>query len=166
MNGKLCPSVTPFSQCSHHRIIMKFSGVITNDQHEVHAKVQRSTVKVTEVKMHLNLFQFVFHRWWWNEAQSLMVLRRGALLFSRSSVKFQCHMAKKSSILTQIRCFRTLTPVWIYQWLKNSSRLSVKFQGHMGQKIADFDLNRAFPDRNLSLNSPIALKWCTKLNVA
>ena len=25
------PSVTPFWLCSHHRIIMKFSGVITND---------------------------------------------------------------------------------------------------------------------------------------
>ena len=24
-----CPSVTPFSLCSHHRIIMKFSGAIT-----------------------------------------------------------------------------------------------------------------------------------------
>ena len=26
----VCPSVTPFWLCSHHRIIMKFSGVITN----------------------------------------------------------------------------------------------------------------------------------------
>ena len=45
-------SVTPFSLCSHHRIIMKFSGVITNDKSDVHAKGQgqRSKVKVTEVK--------------------------------------------------------------------------------------------------------------------
>ena len=45
------PSVTPFWLCSHHRIIMKFSGVITNDQSKVHAKCQgqRSKVKVTEV---------------------------------------------------------------------------------------------------------------------
>ena len=28
----VCPSVTPFLLCSHHRIIMKFSGVITLDQ--------------------------------------------------------------------------------------------------------------------------------------
>ena len=43
----VCPSVTPFWICSHHRIIMKFSGVITLD----HAKGQgqRSKVKVTEV---------------------------------------------------------------------------------------------------------------------
>ena len=42
-------SVTPFWLCSHHRIIMKFSGVITNDKSDVHAKGQgqRSKVKVT-----------------------------------------------------------------------------------------------------------------------
>ena len=33
-------SVTPFRLCSHHRIIMKFSGVITTDQSKVHAKGQ------------------------------------------------------------------------------------------------------------------------------
>ena len=33
-------SVTPFWLCSHHRIIMKFSGVIITDQGNVHAKGQ------------------------------------------------------------------------------------------------------------------------------
>ena len=28
----VCPSVIPFSLCSYHRIIMKFSGVITNNR--------------------------------------------------------------------------------------------------------------------------------------
>ena len=45
------------------------------------------------------------------------------------------------------------------------SRSSVKFQGHTGQKIVDFDPNWAFPDCNSTLNEPMALKWCTKLNV-
>ena len=45
------------------------------------------------------------------------------------------------------------------------SRSSMKFQGHTGQKIADFDPNWAFPDCNSSLNSPMDLKWCTKLDV-
>ena len=36
----VCPSVTHFSLCSHHRIIMKFSGVITNDRSDVYAKGQ------------------------------------------------------------------------------------------------------------------------------
>ena len=81
------PSVTPFWLCSHHRIIMKFSGVITNDQSKVHTKGQgqRSKVKVTEVTTQLNRFRTVtpdrIHIWWWNDAYSLMLLRRGALLF-------------------------------------------------------------------------------------
>ena len=83
----VCPSVTPFSPCSHHRIIMKFSGVITNDKSDVRAKGQgqRSKVKVTEVTTQLNRFRTVtpvwIHIWWWNDAYSLMMLRRGALLF-------------------------------------------------------------------------------------
>ena len=66
---------------------MKFSGVITNDQSKVHAKGQgqRSKVKVTEVTTQLNRFRTVtpvwIHIWWWNDAYSLMLLRRGALLF-------------------------------------------------------------------------------------
>ena len=83
----VCPSVTPFWLCSHHRIIMKFSGVITTDQDKVHAKGQgqRSKVKVTEVTTQLNRFRTVtpvwIHIWWWNDTYSLMLLRRGALLF-------------------------------------------------------------------------------------
>ena len=44
-----------------------------------------------------------------------------------------------------------------------SSRSSIKFQGYTGQKINDFDMNWALPNCNSSLNSPMALKWCTKL---
>ena len=53
------PSVTPFWLCSHHLIIMKFSGVITNDQGKVHAKGQgqKSKVKVKEVITQLNRFR-------------------------------------------------------------------------------------------------------------
>ena len=81
------PSVTHFWLCSHHCIIIKFLGVITNDQSELHAKgqCQRSKVKVTEVKTPLNCFRTVtpvlIYIWWWNDAQSLMLLRRGVLLF-------------------------------------------------------------------------------------
>ena len=83
----VCLSVTPFWLCYPHRIIMKFSGVITKDQGKVHAKGQgqRSKVKVTEVTTQLNRFRTVtpvwIHIWWWNDAYSLMLLRRGALLF-------------------------------------------------------------------------------------
>ena len=45
------------------------------------------------------------------------------------------------------------------------SRSSIKSQGHTGQKIADFDPNLGFPGCNPGLNSPMALKWFTKLDV-
>ena len=57
----VCPSVclpvTPFWLCSHHRIIMKFSGFITKDQDNVHAKDQgqRLKVKVTKVTTELDV---------------------------------------------------------------------------------------------------------------
>ena len=95
--------VTHFSRCSHHHIIMTFSGLITNDKSNVHARGQgqRLKVKVTEVSTQLNHFRTVtlvwIHIWWWNDAYSLMMLRRGVLLFFwRSSVKFQGHTALKS----------------------------------------------------------------------
>ena len=83
----VCLSVTPFSLCSYHRIITKLSGVITNDKSDVHAKGQgqMSKVKVTEVTTQLNRFRTVtpvwIHVWWWNDAYSFMLLRRGAQLF-------------------------------------------------------------------------------------
>ena len=85
----VCPSVTPFWLYSHHRIIMKFSRVITNDRGNVHAKGQgqRSKVKVTEVITQLSRFRTITPVWihiWWNDAQSLMLLRRGALLFFKA----------------------------------------------------------------------------------
>ena len=46
------------------------------------------------------------------------------------------------------------------------SKSSVKFQGHTALKIVEFDPNWAFPDSNSSLNTPMATKWCTKLEVA
>ena len=48
-------------------------------------KRSRSKVKVTEVTTQLNRFWTVtpawIHMWWWNDAYSLIMLRRGALLF-------------------------------------------------------------------------------------
>ena len=47
--------------------------------------MQKVKVKVTEVTTQLNRFRTVtpvwIHIWWWNDAYSLMLLRRGALLF-------------------------------------------------------------------------------------
>ena len=46
------------------------------------------------------------------------------------------------------------------------SRSSVKFQGHTALKITEFDPDWTFPHCNSSLNSPMATKWCTKLEAA
>ena len=122
----VCPSVTPFWLCSHHPIIMNFSGFITLDQGKVHAKGQGHRGHDPNF-----LFRTVtpvwIHIWWWNDTYSLMLLRRGALLFFK--------------VIRQIS------------------------RSH-GAKIAEFDPDWAFPDCNSSLNSPMAMKCCTKLEVA
>ena len=46
------------------------------------------------------------------------------------------------------------------------SRSYIKLQGHTALKIVEFDPNWAFPDCNSSLNSPMAMKCCTKLETA
>ena len=179
----VCLSVTPFWLCSHHRIIMKFSGVITNDQSKVHAKGhgQRSKVKVTT---QLNRFRIVtpvwIHIWWWNDAYSLMLLRRGALLFFKVIRQIsRSHGSKNRRIWPKL----AVSGLWLkfeytngYKMMHKAwssieevpycfSRSSVKFQGHTAKKIVEFDLNWAFPDCNSSLNLPMALKWCTKLDL-
>ena len=130
----VCLSVTPFWLCSHHRIIMKFSGVITNDQSKVHAKGQgqRSKVKVTEVTTELNRFRTVTPVNEFTYDDEMMHIAWCCL----EEVPY---------------CF---------------SRSSLKFQGHPALKIVEFDLDWAFLDCNSSLNSPMATKWCTKLEVA
>ena len=98
----VCPS---HGLCSHHRIIMKFSEVITKDQGNIHAKGQgqRSKVKVTEVTNQLSRFRTVtpvwIHIWWWNDIYSLMLLRRGALLlFKVIGQSSRSHGAKNRRI--------------------------------------------------------------------
>ena len=82
----ICPPLTHFWQCSSHRIIMKLSGVITIDKNDVRIKGQgqRSKVKVAEVRTQFSRFRTVtpiwINLWRWNDAQSLMWHRRGALL--------------------------------------------------------------------------------------
>ena len=46
------------------------------------------------------------------------------------------------------------------------SRSYIKFQCHTALKIIEFYPNWAFPDSNSSLNSPMAMKCCTKLETA
>ena len=82
-------------------------------------------------------------------------------------------------ISTRIWRFWNATPVWIDRWRWNDlltwssieelsccfTRSYIKFQGHTGQTIADFAPNWAFSDGNSSLSWPMAMEWCTALEV-
>ena len=46
------------------------------------------------------------------------------------------------------------------------AKSSFQFQGRAALKIVEFDPDCAFPDCNSSLNSPMAMKCCTKLETA
>ena len=122
------PSVTPFSLCSHHRIILKLSGVITINRRDVHAKGQGQRSRSQRSWPHLAVsgpFEFLYD----------------------------------DEMLHKAWCCLEEVPYCF-------SRSSVKSQGHTALKIVDFYPNWAFPDCNSSLNSPMATKWCTKLEVA
>ena len=130
----VCPSVchtflTMFPSSYHHEIFRSYYQW----QKWRPCKRSRSEVKGQGHRGHDPNFRFRtvtpvwIHIWWWNDTYSLMLLRRGALLFFK--------------VIRQIS------------------------RSH-GAKIAEFDPDWAFPDCNSSLNSPMATKWCTKLEVA
>ena len=74
--------LTMFPSSYHHEIFRSYYQW----QKWRPCKRSRSKVKVTEVTTQLNRFRTVtpvwIHIWWWNDAYSLIMLRRGALLFS------------------------------------------------------------------------------------
>ena len=141
----VCLPVTPFLLCSHHRIIMKFYQVITNDRNNVHAKGQgkMSKVKVTEVKTQLSRFQTETPLWihicWWNDAQSLVLLSKSALWFFK--VIHQISRAHGYTIVdfdTNCAfpdCNFSLNSVMAMKWcikLKvEKKRRPIVFQGHL-----------------------------------
>ena len=98
--------------------------------------------------------------------------------FSRFSVKFQGHTALKiikfdpdwsfpdcNSNYEFTNGSEMLHKAWssIEEVPYCYSRSSVKFHGRTSLKIVEFDPNWAFPDCNSSLNSPMAMKCCAKL---
>ena len=92
---------------------------------------------------------------------------RCPIVFQGHPSNFKVTRYKTSPILTQIGGFRTIGQ----SQLSNPSDLPcsrsyVKLQGRTAQKIIDFDPNWAFPDCNSRLNSPMAMKCCTKLETA
>ena len=73
--------LTMFPSSYHHEIFRSYYQW----QKWRPCKRSRSKVKVTEVTTQLNRFRTVtpvwIHIWWWDDAYSLIMLRRGALLF-------------------------------------------------------------------------------------
>ena len=157
---------------------MNFSGVITIDRSDVHAKGQgqRLKVKVTEVKAQLSRFRTVtpvwIHIWQWNHAYSLKWHRRGALLF----FKIICQISRSNG--AKYRRFRPevgVSEMWPQFELIDGlemmhktwssieevpycfSRSTVKFQGH-GTENHQFDLNCVLLDCTSNLNLLMGLK--------
>ena len=90
-------------------------------------KRSKSKVKVTEVKTPFIHFRTVtpvwIHIWRCNDAQNLMLLRRGVLLFFKVICQIsRSHGTKKCLILTRIEHFRRVTQVWIHWWLWNDAQ--------------------------------------------
>ena len=102
--------------------------------------------------------------------------------FSRSYVKLQGHTAQKivdfdpnwaipdfnSSLNSPMATKWCMHRAWssTVEVPYCFSRSYVKFQVHTAKKIVKFDPNWAFPDCDSSLNSPMAMKCCTKLETA
>ena len=115
-------------------------------------------VKVTEVTTQLNRFRTVtpvwIHIWWWNDAYSLIMLRRGALLFFKVIRHIsRSHSSKNRWIWPKLgvsglylqfqftngyemlhKAWSSIDEVPYCFW-----RSSVKFQGHAALKIVEFD---------------------------
>ena len=136
MVQSVCPSVRPsvclsvrpsvchtfltmFPSSYHHEIFRSYYQW----QKWRPCKRSRSEVKGQGHRGHDPNFRFRtvtpvwIHIWWWNDTYSLMLLRRGALLFFKV-----IRQISRSQNLTQIGRFRTVTPVWIHQWLRNDAQ--------------------------------------------
>ena len=165
VDPSVCLSVCP-SQIFHHVPIIvsswNFHELLPMTKRDAHAKGhgQRSKVKVIEVNAQFNRFRTVtpvwIRIWWWNDAYSLLMLRRGALLFFKVIRQIlRSHGSKKSSIWPRLgvsglllqfeftngyemmhKAWSSIEEVPYCFW-----RSSFKFQGHTAQKSVDFDPN-------------------------
>ena len=171
----VCPSVTPFSLCSHHRIIMKLlpmTEVMSMQNVKVRGQGSRSQKSKPNFSRFRTPSPVWILIWWWNDAQILVLLRRDALFFSRSSVTFQGHMAKNRRFWPKVRVSGlklqfelTNSHEMIQKAWTSTEEAPVIFRGHPSnfkvtrdKQIVDFEPNWAFPDCNSSLNSLMAMK--------
>ena len=158
---------------------MKFSGVVTMDRSDVHAKGQGQNpeaAKLGEVKgqghrgqhpTFRTLTPVWIHIWQWNHAHSWKQHRRGTLLFFKVIRQIsRSHGSKNRQIWPRLGVsglylqfeftngYKIIHKAWssVEEVPYCFSGSSVKFLGHTAKKIVYFDPNGAFPDFNLSLN--------------
>ena len=164
---------------------MKFTGVITNGRNDVHAKGQgqrsrskrskpNSTFLDRNSSLNSHMVMKLMNKAW-------CCLEEVPYCFSRSSIKVQGHSAKKNhrfwpklGISGLYFQFEFTNGYQMMHKARSSIvevpycfiRSYVKFQGRTALKIVEFDPNCPFPDCYSSLNSPMAMKCCTKLETA
>ena len=119
-------------------------------------------------------------KWRWNDSQSLVLLRRGALCFSRRSSNFKairlqkivdfdpnwafpdCNSNlkvtrdKKLPILTRTERFRTVTPVLLYQWLWHDAQ---SLKQHRRDALLFFKVIRQISRSNGTKNADFGPNW-------
>ena len=106
--------VTPFWQCPCHRIILKFSVVITIDRRDVHAKRSRSEVKGQGHRGHSPIYQYsdrnsslnshMVMKWWTRNRQLLLELS-----ISDCNSSFNLPMALKCC--TKLNVVKKICPI-------------------------------------------------------
>ena len=182
----VCPSVchtffTMFPSSYHHEIFRSYY----HGQKWCSCKRSRSEVKGQGHRGELPTFSRFrtltpvwIDIWQWNHAHSWKQHRRGALLFFKVIRQIsRSHGSKNRRIWPRLGVSGQFEYTNGYEMMHKAwssvdevpycfSRSSVKFQGHTALKIAEFDPDWAFPDCNSRLNTQMATKWCTKLEVA
>ena len=162
--------LTMFPSSYHHEIFRSYYQW----QKWRPCKRSRSEVKGQGHRGHDPNFRFRtvtpvwIHIWWWNDTYSLMLLRRGALLFFKVIRQISRSHGAKIAEFDPDWAFPDCNKAWssIVEVPYCFAKSSVKFQRRTALKIVKFDPDWAFPDCNWSFNSPMATKWCTKLEVA
>ena len=153
------PSVAPFWLCSHHCIIMNFQELLPKTEvmslQGVKVRSQRSRSQRSQPNFR-NVTPVWIHIWWWNDAYSLIMLRRGALLFfkvmrqisrshgSKKIVKFNPDWAFPDKLQFEFtNGYEMLHNAWssLEEVPYSFWRSFVQFQGHAALTIVEFDPN-------------------------
>ena len=101
-------------------------------------------------------------------------------VMSMQKVKVRGQRSRSQRSTPNLAVSGLLTPVWIHIWQWNHAhswkqhrrgallffKVIRKISRSHGSKNVEFDPDWAFPDCNSSLNTQMATKWCTKLEVA